>query len=59
MTIDTPETVAEKMAAVKAMMGPFMHYISNNHPGDWQDCQVEDCYNGELEGTDNRKSGNK
>jgi hypothetical protein len=38
---DTPETVKEKAQGARLAMLAFVHYIGENHPGDWPDCE---CY---------------
>ena len=35
---DTPETVEQKMRGARLAMAAFVHYIAENHPGDWQEC---------------------
>ena len=46
---DTPETVAEKMKGVRSVMGAFVHYVGENHLGDWLDCR---CFEVEVDGNE-------
>ena len=46
---DTPETVVAKLQGLHAMIRAFEHYIGAWHDGDWKDCQVEGCYQGDLD----------
>lgn len=38
-TPDTPETVQGKLAALPVIMALWVHYIVENHPGDYADCE--------------------